>query len=433
MNADVTSISPQGTDDTVVTKCVSLFDLWRSNFTLSEFKILELYLSKINYRDPGTSFVSFTKAEFEQAVGMKTNSKDLKVRLAHFLKSQVMLPIPSKEGGEFFELVNLFDRATYNEGKKGEKIIELDSSRSAKRFFFNYEEYGYLRYSLNSILRLRSKHSFLMFMYLEKNRMIHNEWEESLDNLKEILFCSEINYLSEYRIFNDKVLKVAYNEITTKTSCWYSYAPGKRVGNKIVSIKFVLADLEEAKACGKAPAVLSGMIGNNTVKQIAEEATIISEFSDGKGFLEESDKGFAIPDYMDPIKGFEDLTKNNNALEVEGLLKMLPLKKLGWADEDLSREENYRKYLTVKAREIEGRGTNVRKKTRYLIRVIKNEIKDLGLKENKEVSKTSAEKYLSRYSQREYSKEEMDEIERRMLEKSLGLSIPQEGNKDLKE
>jgi plasmid replication initiation protein len=263
--------------------------------------------------------------------------------------------------------------------------------------------------------------------------MIQNEWEESLVNLKDVLLSRENDSFSEYRVFNDKVLKVAHKEITTKTACWYSYAPGKKIGNRIVSIRFVLGDLEEAKACGKAPAVLSGMIGNNIVTQVAEEAKIISEFSDSKGFLEESDKGFAIPDYMDPIKGFEDLTKNNNALEVEGLLKMLPLKKLGWADEELSREENYRKYLTVKAREIEGRGANVRKKTRYLIRVIKNEIKDLGLKENKEVSKTSAEKYLSRYSQREYSKEEMDEIERRMLEKSLGLSIPQEGNKDLKE
>jgi hypothetical protein len=164
MKAEVITVSSQGLDDTVVTKCVSLFDLWRSNFTLSEFKILELYLSKINYKDPGTSFVSFSKTEFERAVGMKTNSKDLKVRLAHFLKSQVMLPIPSKDGGEFFELVNLFDRATYNEDKKGEKIIELDSSRNAKRFFFNYEEYGYLRYSLNSILKLRSNYSFLMFL-----------------------------------------------------------------------------------------------------------------------------------------------------------------------------------------------------------------------------------------------------------------------------
>lgn len=47
-------------------------------------------------------------------------------------------------------------------------------------------------------------------------------------------------------------------------------------------------------------------------------------------------------------------------------------------------------------------------------------------KPGRSVSK-SAENYLNRYSQREYSAEDMKEIERLMLEKSLGISIKQEG------
>ncbi|MCR5584621.1 MAG: DnaD domain protein, partial [Lachnospiraceae bacterium] len=39
----------------------------------------------------------------------------------------------------------------------------------------------------------------------------------------------------------------------------------------------------------------------------------------------------------------------------------------------------------------------------------------------------SAENYLNRYSQREYSAEDMLEIERQMIEKSLGVSIKREG------
>ncbi len=47
-------------------------------------------------------------------------------------------------------------------------------------------------------------------------------------------------------------------------------------------------------------------------------------------------------------------------------------------------------------------------------------------KVSRPVSK-SAENYLNRYSQREYSQEDMLEIERQMLEKSLGISIKREG------
>ncbi len=47
-------------------------------------------------------------------------------------------------------------------------------------------------------------------------------------------------------------------------------------------------------------------------------------------------------------------------------------------------------------------------------------------KTSRPVSK-SAENYLNRYSQRDYSAEDMLEIERQMLEKSLGISIKREG------
>ncbi len=47
-------------------------------------------------------------------------------------------------------------------------------------------------------------------------------------------------------------------------------------------------------------------------------------------------------------------------------------------------------------------------------------------KKSRPVSK-SAEKYLNRYSQREYSAEDMLEIERQMIEKSMGISIKREG------
>ncbi len=412
-------------EDALVTKCVSLLDLWRTEMTLSEFKILDLYLSRINYRDPDTRIVYFSKKEVEDIFGVKIDAKVLKYRLTHLLKNQVSLPFSGKKG-VYFKTVNLFEMACYSEDAPINKRVEISCTQAASRYFFNYEEIGYLRYSLNSVIKLKSRYSYIMFLYLEKNRMIQNEWEESVTYLKELFHCDDSAVFSEYRVFNDKVLKVAYKEITTKTSCWYSYAPGKKDGKRIVSIKFTLQDIEEAKICGKAPDVICGMIRSDVVDQVFNN---IRDTATGmvNNFLPEEHNN-RIPDYMEPIKKFGDLTPRNVS-ELDALLRIIPLKKIWWADETLSNEENYKKYLALKAKVIEGKGDRIKRKVRYLIKMINTEIEEFSLKGgSKEPPKTSAEKYLSRYSQREYSKEEMEEIEMRMLEKSLGPLFRERNN-----
>lgn len=412
--------------DTIITKCVSLLDLWRTEMTLSEFKILDLYLSRINYRDPDTRIVYFSKKEVEDIFGVKIDAKVLKYRLTHLLKNQVSLPFPGKKG-VYFKTVNLFEMACYSEDAPANKRVEISCTQAASRYFFNYEEIGYLRYSLNSVIRLKSKYSYIMFLYLEKNRMIQNEWEESVTYLKDLFHCNDSALFSEFRVFNDKVLKVAHKEITGKTSCLYSYGPGKKNGKRVVSIKFVLQDIDEAKACGKAPDVLCGMIRSDVVDRVFNnirdtETGMMKELLP----VEEDNK---IPDYMEPIKKFGDLT-SRNVSELDALLKMIPLKKIWWADEALTNEENYRKYLELKAKVVEGKGDRIKRKVRYLIKMINTEIEEFSLKGGgKEAPKTSAEKYLARYSQREYTEEQMKEIERRMLEKTLGPLFREKNDK----
>ena len=71
-------------DKLTVQKSLPLFQLWRSNLSLAEFKIMDTYLSRIDSHKPDKRAVIFEKGELEKALGVKKiNNADLKDRLKH--------------------------------------------------------------------------------------------------------------------------------------------------------------------------------------------------------------------------------------------------------------------------------------------------------------------------------------------------------------
>ena len=52
----------------IVQKSLPLFALWRSDLTLSEFKILDTYLSRIDSHNPDRRVVMFEKGELENII-----------------------------------------------------------------------------------------------------------------------------------------------------------------------------------------------------------------------------------------------------------------------------------------------------------------------------------------------------------------------------
>ena len=57
-------------DNLTVQKSRPLFALWRSELSLSEFKILDTYLSRIDSHKPDRRTVTFEKGELEQLLGI---------------------------------------------------------------------------------------------------------------------------------------------------------------------------------------------------------------------------------------------------------------------------------------------------------------------------------------------------------------------------
>lgn len=227
-------------DKLTVQKSLPLFALWRSELTLSEFKILDTYLSRIDSHKPDKRQVLLTKGEIEEALGVqKINNTDLKARLKHLMGNVV--EVPDKDTKKGFRLVTLFEEAEAEQDESGLWQVKLECTQKAMKFFFNVENLGYLRYKLRCITSLTSRYTYIMFIYLEANRF-RKSWEVELEELKSILACEDEEYAKEFKYFNRDVLKKVQKEMHEKTECRYTYEPVKK-GRKVVAIHFTVETL----------------------------------------------------------------------------------------------------------------------------------------------------------------------------------------------
>lgn len=227
-------------DKLTVQKSLPLFALWQSDLTLSEFKILDTYLARINSHKPNDRAVMLEKGELETLLGVqKINKKDLEVRLKHLMEHVVKLEDNGSKKG--FRLVSLFEEAVAEQDDNGLWQVKLECTEKAMMYFFNIDSIGYLRYKLRCITSLTSRYTYIMFTYLEHNRF-RKSWEIDLDELKSILACDKEEYAKEFKYFNRDVLKKVHKEMHEKTECKYTYEPIKK-GRSVVAIRFTVETL----------------------------------------------------------------------------------------------------------------------------------------------------------------------------------------------
>jgi hypothetical protein len=232
-------------DKLTVQKSLPLFSLWRSELTLAEFKILDTYLSRIDSHKPEKRAIMFEKGELEKILGVKKiNNQDLKTRLIHLMGNVIEVPDDSIKQG--FKLVTLFEEAIAEQDDYGVWQVKLECTQKAMKYFFNIENLGYLRYKLRCITSLTSRYTYIMFIYLEKNRY-RKSWDVPLDELKQILDCDKEELYKEYKFFNQKILKRVQKEMHEKTECKYTYEPIKK-GRTVVGIRFEVETLPKLEA-----------------------------------------------------------------------------------------------------------------------------------------------------------------------------------------
>jgi len=224
-------------DKLTVQKSLPLFALWQSDLTLSEFKILDMYLSRIDSHHPERRQIVLEKGEVERALGIKKiNNQDLRNRLRHLMGNVVEIPDNTIKKG--FRLVTLFEEAVAEQEDDELWQVKLECTQKAMKYFFNIENLGYLRYKLRCVTSLTSRYTYIMFIYLEHNRY-KKSWTIALDDLKHILNCDKEDTYKEYKHFNNLILKRIQKEMHDKTECRYSYEPIKS-GRKVTAIHFTV-------------------------------------------------------------------------------------------------------------------------------------------------------------------------------------------------
>lgn len=224
----------------LVQKSRPLFGLWKSEFTLASFKLLDVYLARINSEAPDKRTVILEKGEIERVLGVtKIDKRYLDERLTNLFRP---VELSRDEKGKIHK-VSLFEEVVAEQDEDGVWKASLTCTPAAKKYFFNIQDIGYLRYRLRSIVNITSRYSYIMFTYLESNRY-RKSWEVELDELKEILNCHEEQTYSQYKRFNDLILKKCHKELTEKTELRYSYEPVKK-GRKVVAISFCVETIRD--------------------------------------------------------------------------------------------------------------------------------------------------------------------------------------------
>ena len=226
------------TDKLIVQKSNPLQSLSETGMSLVEFKILDAYLSRIDSHNPDKRFVRFEKGELEKILGVSRILKeDLDTRLDGLFK---VVTIRDNHKNKGFTKIALFEKAEAIQDDNGLWQVDLICTPSAMDYIFNIDNMGYLPYMLKNIIELTSRYSYVLYLYLEKNRF-RKSWKIELDELKTLLRCTGESY-SQFKVFNDRILKKCYKELNEKTTLSFIYEPIKS-GRRVTAIRFTVQTL----------------------------------------------------------------------------------------------------------------------------------------------------------------------------------------------
>lgn len=275
----------------IIQKSIPLVnELRKSKLDLQGFKLIEVYLSKINSHKPDKRTVTFTIAELEKIYGNTLNASRIKETLQAVFDLEVSDitadPVITETKIKLFEL----SQFKYNES--GIQEIILQCSESAMQYIFNIEELRYLRYKLRNVAQLTKKYSYQLFMYLLEHKFQEN-WIISISELIETLNAPYNNYYE----LNRYILKPCINEINELTSLKCDYYNIRRGQDRTTKeIGFIINSWAELEKVMKEPEPEPSLI-ETAFTELAEQEPEQAEELDSRTalFMDCFDGAFTIP------------------------------------------------------------------------------------------------------------------------------------------
>ena len=370
------------TEEMLVQKSRPLQSLSESDLPLSELKIIDAYLSRIDSHKPEARCVQFEKGELEKLFGVtKFNTDEISNHLNNLFKA---VNIRDEHKPNNLTKIALFVKAECEQDENGQWQINLTCSEEAMEYIFNIDDIGYLRYRLKNISNLTSRYSYVLFLYLLDNRF-RRSWKINLGELKSLMCCSSETY-NQYKYFNDLILKKCYKEINLKTDLKFSYAP-IRAGKKVTEIQFTIENYFEGIDSFKTENTTEVNSNNNQSESNSESEDDNRMTLDDSFFTDEIQSGNAEESYKSEnnkfLAGACNYEFNNTQIqELIEIIEIIPRGYLPKGDfcDDISVSRYH--YLAQKYAALNTYAEKQKIKNRfaYLKKIIKNDLEDINSK-----------------------------------------------------
>lgn len=263
----------------VVQKTRYIIDMCRK-LTLSESKLVDCYLAKINSRDPNSKEVELSMRELEDLWNVSELKPSEVRKHIENLMGDTLLVKGDVRSKEKVTQTNFFAETTSFRDDSGRWVVRLVCTDEALPYIFDIEDLGYVKYELGDVMQFRSKYTYLMFLYILRNAF-RRDWVISIEKLKEHIGAADVERYAEFKFFNSEVLKKTHADILKSGSVVYQYILKKQgrsyshVEFKVITVLGEVARKREADKISleKAPllslqTVTEGALSENELKEV---------------------------------------------------------------------------------------------------------------------------------------------------------------------
>jgi len=229
---------------------------WQIN-NVNEARIVALIAGRIRCEDE--DFKTY-EIPVQEILGESSGGNDYKrlEEIADGLMGRVITIGSENKRG--FAKYALFSACRYIE-KRG--VLELRFDKDLKPHYLNLGKF-FTQYSLAEYMALPSTYSQRLFEIMHSCKP-RKEFTFTVEQLHEML-KTPISLRSNFKDFNNRVLKPALRHISEHTTLFYSYEPIKK-GRKYHEIKFVFTRKKQALIVKKDKKAVSIKTGKRTLKQ----------------------------------------------------------------------------------------------------------------------------------------------------------------------
>lgn len=209
------------------------FKDWNAN----DLQLLEVYLSRIDARNPDSSNVRFTLREYADLISSPDLRKEqVQACTKKFLGNVVTLRGENDENE--WSMYTLFTVAhCFKDRKINQYVVEIDCNPQIKDVFFSLAQDGYIKYRLRNTVKIDRQYSVQLYGLLLDMLHIKGGWTIDIEKLREQIGATAKSY-SAFKTFRRVILDPAIKEINEKTDLEADY-DRIMTGNYCTAIHFV--------------------------------------------------------------------------------------------------------------------------------------------------------------------------------------------------